>query len=245
MRHLRLTFGLAAAICAFALSATPALAGEFVSSKAGTTKGSAETEQHFKFGRINVTCYKVRTKGLVAAGSASTYATSVKFGKCLTSARIGTHQFFLRAHFLTPLAIEYFPNGYVKVGSELKEEGGRTVLAGGTAALKFNTGATEEFEKSECEVYIPEQTIPKKAINNPDETFLDATYLNKTQPHKMSNEFPLGLQTYFTVTNEWTGMKYELEGEPCEEWGKEEGSEGIGQFSGSFPQVLGGGNLES
>ena len=61
----------------------------------------------------------------------------------------------------------------------------------------------------------------------------------------MTKNFPDGLQHYIVITNSFKGIKYELEGEPCEEWGKEEGPEGGGgTYFGSFPQILIGGNLE-
>ena len=52
MRHFRMTLGLAAVACVFAVAATPALAHEFTASKTGKTKGATEEEQNFKLGPI-------------------------------------------------------------------------------------------------------------------------------------------------------------------------------------------------
>lgn len=248
MRHRRKSIGLVVAVCVFALAATPALAHEFVASKEGKTHGAAESEQLFKFGPFKIKCLKVSAKGLVAAGGSSTYATSINFAKCLTSAIVGSsqkHEIFLGTKWLTPLAIEYHANGFVESGGETIEEEGKAVIAPGSAELKINTGKTAEFEPSECHLSWPGQTIPLKAIKKPEEEYSSATYSNEAAAHKVSKNFPDGLQHYITISNAFKGIKFELAGEPCEEWGKEEGSEGGGgTYTGSFPQFLTGGNLE-
>jgi hypothetical protein len=248
MRHLRLGLGLLAMTGALALGATPALAHEFIASKTGKTHGIEESEQNFKFGAFKIKCQKANAKGAVAAGSSSTYATAIKYTKCLTTAFVGgstKHQIFLPTRWLTPLAIEYHANGFVETGGEIEEVEGKAVIAGGSAELKVNTGRTEEFEKSECHISWPEQTIPLKATKNPEGEFSAASYSNMTKEHKMNKAFPEGLQHYIVISNSFKGIKYELEGEPCEEWGKEEGPEGGGgTYTGSFLQVLNGGNLE-
>jgi hypothetical protein len=249
MRHLRATLGLAVAVCAFALAATPALAAEFLASKEGATHGKNETEQIFHWGQsFEMICFKTRSKGHMAAGFANSYATEIKFAKCVVKAKIGLHTFYIHAKWLTPLAIEYYPNGFVEIGSELEEEGGRTVLSGGTAELKFKTGvnieeAPEEFEPSVCEVRIPSQTIPARAEKHPENEYEAATFTNEVIPHKISNRFPTGEQHIIKISNHLTRIFFEFEGEPCEEWGHEEEEEDHGNYTGSFPQKLSGGNL--
>ena len=72
-----------------------------------------------------------------------------------------------------------------------------------------------------------------------------ALYSNVATPHVVNKYFPDGFQHSLDITNAFKGIKFELEGEPCEEWGKEEGSEGGGgTYSGTFPAMLSGGNLE-
>jgi hypothetical protein len=245
MRHIRLTLGLIASVCAFAVAASPALAHEFVASKAGKIHGAAESEQLFKFGGIKIKCQKASAVGKVAGGSTNTFATLVKYAKCLTTAKVGTHEIFIATKWVTPLAVEYHANGFVETGSMVSEIEGRTVLAGGSAVIKINTGRTEEFEKSECHLSWLPQTIPVKAINSPEEEFSAAKYTNAANPHLVTKVFPDGLQHYIVVTNEFKGIKYELEGEPCETWGREEGAEGFGgTYNGSFPELLTGGNFE-
>jgi hypothetical protein len=243
MRHIRTGLALAVATCAFVVMTTPALAHEFVASKAGKTHGVEESEQSFRFGPFIINCQKASAKGQVAGGASATYATSIKFSKCLTTAHIGSHSIFLPTKFLTPLAIEYHANGFVETGSELETEGSAK-LAGGSAELKVKSGRTEENEKSECVISWEEQTIPLKAAKKPEEEYSAATYEPGAIPHAVTKSFPDGLQHYVVFSNEFKSIHYTLEGEPCEEWGREEGSEGFsGRYTGSFPQFLGGGNL--
>jgi hypothetical protein len=244
MRHVRV-MGFVSVLCAFAIAATPAMAHEFIASTTNTTHGAEESEQLFKFGAIKVKCMKASAKGSVAAGSSPTYATLVKFTKCLTTAKVGAHEIFLGTRFVTPLAVEYHANGFVETGAGLEEVEGKAVITGGSAELKVNTGRTEEFEKSECHLYWTEQTIPVKAEKAPEGEYSSATFSNATMPHKVSKAFPEGIEHYIVITNAFKGIKFELEGEPCETWGKEEGPEGGGgTYFGSFPQFLTGGNLE-
>lgn len=249
MRQLRLGLGLLATTSAFALGAAPALAHEFVASRTGNTRGSTESEQLLKFGPFKIKCVKTVAKGAVAQGSSTTYATAVKFSKCLTSAFVGNstkHQIFLATRWLTPLAIEYHAGGAAQTGSELEEEeDGAATLAGGSAEVKVNTGKTAEFEKSQCVISWPEQTFPLKATKNLEGEYSAATYSPESTPKKMSKTFPDGMQHGILISNNFKGIKYELEGEPCAEWGKEEGPEGGGgTYVGSFPQYLSLGNLE-
>ena len=247
MRHARLGLGILAVAGALAFGAVPAMAHEFIASTTGKTHGAEESEQKFKFGPFKITCQKVSAKGAAAEGGSPTYATAIKYTKCLTSAFIGStkRQIFLPTKWLTPLAIEYHANGFVETGGGLEEVEGKAVIAAGSAELKVNTGKTSEFEKSECHISWPEQTIPLKATKEPEGEFSSATYSNAEAPHKVTKVFPTGIQHYIVISNNFKGIKFELEGEPCEEWGKEEGPEGAaGTYVGSFPQFLTYGNLE-
>jgi hypothetical protein len=250
MRHFKIAALLA--IAALAVSATPALAHEFIASKAGKTHGIGESEQTFKFGPFKITCQRAAAKGSVAAGSSKTYAATIKFAKCLTTANVGAgkHAIFLPTRWETPLSVEYHASGFVETGDgELEEEAGKAIIAGGSAELKVHTAKTEEGEKSECNISWPEQVIPLKAAkakNPEEEEFGAASYApGESFPKKVSSKFPDGLQHTLVISNTFKGIKFELEGEPCEEWGKEEGPEGGGgTYVGSFPQTLGGGSLE-
>ncbi len=244
MRHVRLLV-FVSALCAFAIAATPALAHEFTASKTGKTSGKAESEQKFKFGPFKITCEKVKDKGAQAAGSSSTLTVALRFNQCTDEVKFGTKPAFVPTRFLTPLAVTYHANGFVETGSEIEEFEGSAVLAGGEAEIKVYTGVIPgEHEKSRCTILWPEQTLPLKAVKKPEGEYSAATYSNVTAP-KTGKMFPDGLQHSINIANAFKGIKYEFEGEPCEEWGKEEGSEGGGAtYFGSFPVLLSGGNLE-
>jgi hypothetical protein len=237
MRHFKIAIGLTATVLALAVSVAPALAHEFTASKAGALVGRSEEAQNFKFGAFKITCEKALAKGKVAAGASPTFATAIKYTKCSTAASIGAKKIKLATHFHTPLAIEYHANGFVEAGSEL-EEGleGEAVLAGGEVEVHVNTGVTEEHHTSKCTIHIPEQTIPLRAEKKPEGEYTAATFSTIPGPHGRNEVL---------VTNAFTGIKVEFEGEPCEEFGKEEGSEQSGgTYKGSFPQELHGGIFE-
>jgi hypothetical protein len=245
MRHVRLMV-FVSALCAFAIAATPALAHEFTASKTGKTSGKAETEQKFKFGPFKITCEKVKAKGAQAAGASSTLTVALKFNSCTNEVKFGTRPAFVPTHFLTPVAITYHANGYVETGSEIEEFEGSAVLAGGEAEIKVYTGVLPgEHEKSRCTIYWPEQTLPLKAIKKPEAEYSTATYSNVATPTAVNKKFPDGFQHSINISNSFKGIKYVFEGEPCEEWGKEESEEGgAGTYFGSFPVFVSGGNLE-
>lgn len=246
MRHVRLSLVLVGALCAFAVAAAPALAHEFTASKTGKTTGKAETEQKFKFGPFKISCEQVKAKGAQAAGASSTLAVALRFAKCVDEVKFGAKSAFVPTRFLTPLAVEYHANGYVETGSELEEFEGSATLAGGEAEIKVYTGVIPgEHEKSRCTIFWPEQTIPLKAIKKPEAEYSAATYSNVVTPVPVSKKFPEGLRHSLSISNSFKGIKYVFEGEPCEEWGKEEGEEGgAGTYLGTFPVFLNGGNLE-
>ena len=84
-----------------------------------------------------------------------------------------------------------------------------------------------------------------KAINKPEEPYEEASYENVSRSHLVSKNFPEGIQNGIDIHNTFKGIHFEYEGEPCEEWGREEGPEGFGaQYTGSFSQYLSNGAFE-
>jgi len=246
MRHVKLSLVLVGAVCALAVAAAPALAHEFIASKTGYTSGKAESEQKFKFGPFKISCEVAKAKGAQAAGSSATLAVAVHFSKCVDEIRFGNKPAYVPTRFRTAVAVEYHANGYVETGSELEEFEGSATLAGGEAEIHVPTGVIPgEKEKSECLIHWPEQIIPLKALKKPEGEYSQATYSNITQSVLVSKKFPEGIQHGLSIANTFKGIKYVFEGEPCEEWGKEEGEEGGGAtYTGTFPVFLKGGNLE-
>jgi hypothetical protein len=232
--------GLLATTSAFAFGAAPALAHEFIASKEGKLTGSTEAESKLRLGPFKITCLKATTTGKVAQGMTKTIATATKLKKCHTEGKIGNHPIELNTTFLTPIAVEYHAGGAVEVGSELEEEEGATVLAGGEVELKISAGS-----KFKCMIHWPEQTLPKKAEVEIEGEYKSATFSNETRPKTISKAFPGGLQHYIVIHNSFKLIHFEMKGEPCEEWGKEEGPEGTaGLFTAAIPTILSYGNLE-
>jgi hypothetical protein len=256
MRHWRI-LGLAASACAFAFSATPALAHEFTASKHGKITGRQTEEseeagpesQVFKFGPFHIYCQKVFAKGTVAEGGGkSTFATAIKPSKCLTEAQLSggsKFKFGLATSFKTELAIEYHANGFVETGSELEEVEGSAKLEGGEAEISVKGGKTKAYEGFKCTIYWPEQTLPLAAVKKPENEYSLVTYADEKRANPNVKKYPDGFQHYIVVHNALKGIKVVFEGEPCEEWGKQETEEqGGGKYTGSFPQILAGGNFE-
>ena len=147
---------------------------------------------------------------------------------------------------MTPLAIEYHANGFVETGSELEEVGGRAVLSGGD-------GRTEGQYRQDRRIHAnrnakslgPNRRSRSKRSKIPKKNFPRRRIPTIAQPHGVNKNFPDGLQHGILISNELKGIHFEFEGEPCEEWGHEEGPEGkAGSYTGSFPQFLQAGNLE-
>ena len=237
-------------MCAFALAATPALAHEFIASKTGkTTRHRAKPNRRSNSGRSKSNAEKASAKGAVAAGSSRTYATSIKYAKCMTDGenRQPKRRSYCRRNSLTPLAVEYHANGFVETGSEIEEVEGKAVLAGGIGGTQSQHRRKPKNTKVQMQHLWPEQTIPLKADKRTGRRILVGHVHQRTgDPKPVERKTSPRPQTALHHhRNSFKGIKYEFEGEPCEEWGKEEGPEGGGgTYFGSFPQILTAGNLE-
>jgi hypothetical protein len=219
----------AAALCALAVAATPAMAGEFVSS-GGPSKGKGE-EQKFKLGPFQITCAGVTSKGGEATPlSSPTFATSLKFNKCTTAASLGGNPIHLKTKFVTPLALEYHANGFVEAGSELEEKGGEATLKGGTIEVKINS--------IKCLITMPEQTIPRKAEKKPNGEYTAASYSNEsvTVGKRVFNKL--------LIANEFTGVIFEYGEGQCAEFKSSEEERKSGKYTGEVLEEIPHGNIE-
>jgi hypothetical protein len=226
MRHFKIAAVLA--IGALAVSATPALAHEFISS-GGPTKGKGE-EQIFQLGPFHIECAKAVAKGTSAGGSSPTFGTETKFRKCTTEAHLGGEPIFLKTKFLSPVVTEYHANGFVEIGAEGEEVEGNTTLKTGTVELKI--------KGIQCVIKLPEQTIPKSAIAKPNGEFEAATYSNE--------EFERGKTTFnkLAIANEWKGIHFEYGQGQCSTFKTSEQERKSGKFEGELLEEVVKGNLE-
>ncbi|HEY2570627.1 MAG TPA: hypothetical protein VGI27_04095 [Solirubrobacteraceae bacterium] len=224
-----MSLGLAAAVCAIAIFATPALAHEFISS-GGPSTGKGE-EQEFKFGAFKITCARASSKGGASTPTSSpTFFTEVKFSKCNTEAKIGGNPIFLHTKFVTPLAIEYHANGFVEIGSEGEEIAGPAKLKGGSVELKIKA--------IKCVITLPEQTIPSAAMKKPNGEFEAATFSNVAEERgkRKFNEL--------AISNEFKGIHFEYGEGQCEEFKGSEEERKAGKYTGELLESIRGGNLE-
>jgi hypothetical protein len=226
MRRFRIAAGLA--VAALAVSATPALAHEFISS-GGPTKGKGE-EQIFKLGPFKIECKSAKSKGSTVAGGSPTLFTEIKLRGCVTFASLGGNPIELKTKFVTPIAVEYHANGFVEIGSEGEEVEGNTTLKGGTIEVKIKT--------LKCVIKLPEQTLPKGAIKKPEGEFEAATYSNEEE-EKGKRKFDK-----LAIDNEWKGIHYEYGQGQCESFKVSEEERGSGRFEGELIEEVPGGNLE-
>lgn len=271
MRNLKTVAGLAAALGALAISAAPATAGQFAASRLpkplsevepGKTKGVStgsnalggeERSQEFHFGQYHILCSakglaKTVAEGAVSWSTSPTLATIVKFEKCLAKVDVEGVYEGITAKFnwnpetkkVEPIKFVYHENGFVELGSGETES--EVEVGSGTASISI-AGKL-------CKIDWPRQTVPAKAVKDPNETFSAATYSNKEVPvaEKELRKFPSGFQKRLVIANEFKGMEWSYEEGQCLGEG---GFETIakkteaktGTYSGSLEEEIVGGNL--
>src|SRR5947209_308973 len=146
MRRLTMTCVLAVTVIAVALTAAPALAGEFTASRLPSncsgaepckTKGHAigtadpefsEFAEEFTFGAFNILCKKATTfaktveEGAVTSSNFLALTTEVKFGACYTVAKFNGFIGALKTAFNggNPIKVTYRVNGTGVEGTEVE-----------------------------------------------------------------------------------------------------------------------------
>jgi len=257
MKRYSRTLGLVIAVCAFAVPVTSAFGEEFVASrepvpiseeKPGTTKGRApegEFSQTLKFSNFTIKC-NAKTKaltvgeGAIAWETSPTFATEIKYTKCLTVAKFGSFTGGLHTSFNEgkPMKILYHINGFAEIGSGVTFTD--VEIGGAEASFKISGKI--------CKISWPAQTVPAAAIKNPEEDFSAAVYSNKEVPVAVSKKFPEGMQKRLIIANEFKKMEYFFEEGQClgeggfeEEAKKVEGKDG--SWVGTLEEEVTGGNL--
>jgi hypothetical protein len=243
MRHLRITLGLALTTCTFAVAVAPALAGPvfkasregpaYSETEPGTLRGVATTEQEFNFGGMLVDCPKAALKGKVTFEFSKTLATEVTFQHCSTIAKEGAGKVLLLATaFKTPWAFVFHANGFAEFGTEFE---GEVEISGGELEMKVSG------VRGKCVIGIPPQTIPIKAKKAPEGEYSAAEYGTNPFPRPAAKKlFPSGFQTRLTISNTFTGIKWEVV-EGCEAFTVTQGG---ARYVGSFEEQVLNGNLE-
>jgi hypothetical protein len=260
MRKISTTFAVAAAMSAFAVAATPALGNgtEFTASRStpitetspGQTKGRAPEgnfSQVLKFGDFTIKCNattKAKTigEGAINWETNSTFATELKFTKCLTVAKFGSFTGGLATRFNEGLAMKiiYHINGFAEIGTG--ETFTEVEIGGAEASFKISGKI--------CKINWPAQTVPAIAVRKPEEEYSAAVYSNKevAVPETQYKKFPSHFQQRLIIANEFKRMKWSYESGQCTgEGGFEEEAkkvEGVsGQWIGTLEEEMTGGNL--
>jgi hypothetical protein len=175
MRSVRMILGLVAAVCAFGVLTSPALAekkikepvelGKFKATVSGNVKGIGEAgEMHIgPYSFPNGCSKELKAKGMVEAGESTTIALGVKFAKCVAKRKLGGGiEEPVTVHFT--LGMEFHSNGFVEFG----ESNGGVKISKASVSFKGS--------KSNCVVEIPAQTVPTSAEKNPEKEFEAVSY---------------------------------------------------------------------
>jgi hypothetical protein len=252
MRSVRITLGLAAAACAFALSASSALAHNFNATIVGKTisalepgklKGHGVGNQALKFGAIKINCPTVTTSGgavveehpeklkLVAKYKAGSTKTPEE--GCETQIKVGGEPSGLPTKFKQPIEFLFNANGIEgEVGTEFEgtESEGAVEVGANSAEIKV-AGIN-------CIVSWPSQKIPLKFKKVPAEV---ASFSNEEVPNSKVKLFPSGFQTKLLITPDFQKMEWSFSEGRCEEFKTTEGTNG--SYEGSFSEELVKGDL--
>jgi hypothetical protein len=240
MRRVRITLGLAVAVCAVAFSATAALAHTFTASIAkktiseatpGKVKGGGVGPQAFKFGPVHMTCESAGTKGLVTEEASATLKIVARYHGCATSIKVGAEPALLKTRFLAPVEYSFHANGFAETGTEGEE--GSVEIGGGSAEMKI-TGI-------KCLISWPAQTVPMRAITQPEEQYSAALFTNEEVASTHLKAFPTGFQRQLQISTEFKNMEFSFEEGECSEFRQPEAK--TGSYKGVLHEELAGGNL--
>lgn len=265
MSKTKMLIGLAAAVCALAITAVPAMGHAFVASKVGKLSGKGfeeiakvekgefrefdpERMQEWHFGVFTVLCYSETSKGELTETTTNTLTLNMKFGSCgwYPKPKVNLHT---SANFSKEgITVKLFANGYLETLENGEEVEFKGEILPGSAYIKVGGKI--------CKVEILAQTIPVKAIKNPEEEFSSILYSNFTVPTlKATKEFPTAEQERILLTNAWKAIKYHFGGteeeanqctnpEGFEKQSGEEGGGSAGTYKGQSFVKLGGGNIK-
>lgn len=267
MKILYKTMGVAATACACAAFAAPAMAAEeFVASRlpmectelspckqaghgVGTSEiGGSERPERLIFGAFEIVCAAKTTAKTINEGAISwetneTLAFEIKFTKCKTvlKAKLGFNAAITTSfNEGKPMKIVYHINGFGEFGTGPTET--EVEVGGAEASFKISGKI--------CKIDWPAQTVPTKAIKEPEGEFSAAVYANKEVEVEEAKykKFPSHFQQRLLIANEFKGMSWSYEEGQCTgEGGFEEEAKKVegktGQWLGSLEQEVVAGNL--
>jgi hypothetical protein len=201
MRHVKVVMGIAVAVVALALSASPAFAkvkekhffGEFTASITGQTispempavaKGQGSVTA-FKIAGTTVECGGLSGLSEVTEERSTSLKMSLSFKKCSHADKSGEVVSHPRVIFKKPLVLKFHANGSARVVTIEENE----------AELKIRPNT--------CKYHIPEQEIPLGAEKNPEKEYEAAEYATEEEPITTKSglkKFPSGIRERLNVT---------------------------------------------
>jgi len=196
MRRLRTTAGVIATVCAFGITAAPALAHEFEASATGATiggdllKGGTQT---FKLKPFTIKCTNAKSAGTATAPSSLTITDEVSYSGCTS--------FGTSVKFESPLKVEYNAEGTIKI----------------LDAVNIKIKAVK------CVATIAAQSLPTEEVKSAPVNYSIKLFTKKGK--KFEEEFPEG-QKKLIIENKFRGLSYSLAGGLCEELEETSGEAG-------------------
>jgi hypothetical protein len=266
MRHLRITFGLGAAVCAsatvcaLAVASAPAVAAEFTASRLlpspcseaspCKTKGRGVTSefpekfpgytQQFKFGTLRIDCERAKTEaktpaeGAITWETSQTFATEVKYGKCLVPVKSGNFTGGLKAYFNEGKPVKFVYTAAKEAEFGTGETESEVEVAGGETTFKIQAKL--------CKIIWPSQKLSAKEAG--------VTFANTEVEvvEKQWKKFPTHFQQRLIITNAFKHLEWiYAEGQCVGEGGFEEGAAHVeghfGEYHGALEEEVNGGNL--
>jgi len=204
-------------------------------SEPGKITGVNVGPQEFNMGDFHFTCEKASaTKTKIASEESNTFYAQVHFKLCTTYFKVaggnplGPYKVKLQA-----MDFEYHWNGYAEIGAESESE--VRLLNPGEVYAKV--GSTQ------CEIYWEPQTIPAKAVKDPEGEYSAATYSTE-EVLATGNElklFPGEFKKTLVISNELKKVFTYAEGGKCENFKKEEFKNGF--YIGTMQYKLSKGDL--
>lgn len=220
MRSTRMVLGFVAAVCTFGVLTAPAFAkiekepvvfGKFIASVPGGTISGATPAKAAGIGEMGESklgplefeeCEKeLKSKAVVTSESSEEFTTEVIFKKCpFKFQKDNSGAEVHKASF--KMNITFHSNGSAEIGE-------------GSAEIA-TTSIPIKIQKSFCNgvIEIPSQTIPFRAVKNPEDEFEAASYGTEHEPVSGGKlkKFPSGFQEKLDV--EWEFKKIQAEATP-------------------------------
>jgi len=249
-----------ATVVALAATAAPALAAEFTASRLlpspcseatpCKTKGRgvpsefpekfAGYSQQFKFGAFRIDCEKASTvantpaEGAITWETSQTFATEVKFGKCLAPVHTGNFTGGIKTYFNEGKPVKFVYTAAKEVEFGTGETEAEIEVAGGETSFKIAAKM--------CKINWPSQKLSAK------EAGITFTNTEVAVTEKQMKKFPSGFQKRLVITNAFKHLLWNYEEGQCvgeggfeEEAAHTEGH--FGEYHGALEEEVNGGNL--